>query len=276
MIADLSKSEREALKAIYRHTKHGVEAHTGDLAETLGVTPGTVTATVKRLADRGLVDHRPYHGVSFTDDGRRQAVAAIRRHRIVERFLADQLAYSWSEADRLAPTFEHELPDEVEDRMFQVLGNPATCPHGFPIPTPEQDVIPEMPSLYDLVPGDVAEIALPSSTEPAIVRYLDEQGVRPGVRIEVVAKHPFDGPLVLLVDEHERTLGERIARHIYVRPVDVAPPTAAPVTMTAADEPDLTGSAATSGETGEQPGLRAAPKNGGSNAARTHKEGTRP
>jgi len=185
MIADLSKSEREALKAIYRHTKNGSEAHTGDLAETLGVTPGTVTATVKRLADRELVDHRPYHGVSFTDEGRRQAVAAIRRHRIVERFLADQLAYSWSEADRLAPTFEHELPDEVEERMFQVLGRPTTCPHGFPIPGREQDTIPEMPTLYDLETGDVADVALPSSTDPEIVSFLADLGVRPGVQVEV-------------------------------------------------------------------------------------------
>src|SRR3954452_18870585 len=150
MIGDLSKSEREALKAIYRHTKNGDEAHTGDLASTLGVTPGTVTATVKRLADRGLVDHRPYHGVTFTDEGRRQAVAAIHRHRIVERFLADYLGYPWSDADRLAPSFEHELPDEVEQRLYLALDRPATCPHGFPIPEPEQDDLPAMPSLYEL------------------------------------------------------------------------------------------------------------------------------
>src|SRR4051794_15744249 len=176
MIADLSKSERETLKAVYRHSKDGAEAHTGDVAETLGVTPGTVTATVKRLADRRLVDHRPYHGVTFTDEGRRNAVAAIRRHRIVERFLADMLGYSWSEADRLAPTFEHELPEEVEQRMFAVLGHPDTCPHGFPIPDRDHDSIPEMPPLYDLEIGDIAEIALPSSTDPAIVSFLDELG----------------------------------------------------------------------------------------------------
>src|SRR3954462_1263367 len=148
MITDLSKSEREALKAIYRHTKNGVEAHTGDLAETLGVTPGTVTATVKRLADRALVDHRPYHGVTFTEEGQRQAVAAIRRHRIVERFLADMLGYSWNEADRLATKFEHELPQEVEDRLFVALDRPAACPHGFPIPAKETAEMPEMPPLY--------------------------------------------------------------------------------------------------------------------------------
>src|SRR5262245_24410738 len=159
MIADLSKSERETLKAVYRHTKDGAEAHTGDVAETLGVTPGTVTATVKRLADRGLVDHKPYHGVTFTADGRRTAVALIRRHRIVERFLADMLGYSWNEADRLATNFEHDLPQEVEDRLFVALDRPESCPHGFPIPAKETADLPEMPPLYALEAGDVAVVA---------------------------------------------------------------------------------------------------------------------
>jgi DtxR family transcriptional regulator, Mn-dependent transcriptional regulator len=218
LITDLSKSEREALKAIYRHARNGAEAHTGDLALTLGVTPGTVTATIKRLADRGLVTHRPYHGVTFTDEGRRHAVAAIRRHRIVERFLSDFLGYSWSESDRLAPTFEHELPDEVEQRLYLALDRPSTCPHGFPIPERKQDSIPVMPPLYDLEVGESGVVALPSSIDPDVVRFLDELGVRPGVHVVVREKHPFDGPLVLKVGGQDRTLGERIARRIYVRP----------------------------------------------------------
>ena len=226
--SDLSKSERETLKAIYRHTRPAGsdaptteqrEAHTGDLADTLGVSPGTVTATVKRLAERGLVDHRPYHGVRFTSSGRKAAVASIRRHRIVERFLADMLGYAWNEADRLATSFEHELPDEVEERIFVALNRPTACPHGFPIPEPEEDDIPAMPPLYDLEAGDLAEIAVPGSTDPAVVSFLDELGVRPGVIVEIREKHPFDGPVVLRVEGHDRTLGERVARQIFVRKV---------------------------------------------------------
>src|SRR6476646_5924836 len=76
-----SKSDREALKAIYRCSGDG-DAHTGVLAERLGLSPGTVTTTVKRLADRGLVDHKPYRGVELTADGRRGALSSMRRHRI--------------------------------------------------------------------------------------------------------------------------------------------------------------------------------------------------
>jgi DtxR family Mn-dependent transcriptional regulator len=212
----LSKSDREALKAIYRLAKDG-GAQTGTLAERLGLAPGTVTATVKRLADRGLLDHEPYHGVELTTAGRRLAIAAIRRHRIVERFLADMLGYAWNEADRLATNFEHELPQEVEDRLFVALDRPATCPHGFPIPAPESADLPEMPPLYALEPGDTAVVAVPGSTDPEIVEFLGTLGLRPGVQVEVKEKHPFDGPLVLRVDGKDRTLGATVANQVFVQ-----------------------------------------------------------
>jgi DtxR family Mn-dependent transcriptional regulator len=215
-LASLSKSDREALKAIYRLAKDG-GAHTGILAERLGLAPGTVTATVKRLADRGLVDHEPYHGVELTTAGRRLAIAAIRRHRIVERFLADMLGYAWNEADRLATKFEHELPQEVEDRLFVALDRPAACPHGFPIPAKETAEMPEMPPLYALEPGDTAVVAVPGSTDPEIVEFLGSLGLRPGVQVEIKEKHPFDGPLVLRVDGKDRTLGATVANQVFVQ-----------------------------------------------------------
>jgi len=222
----LSKSERETLKAVYRLTvpKIGTDvvasAHTGDLADGLGVSPGTVTATVKRLAERTLVDHTPYKGVELTADGRRLAVAAIRRHRIVERFLSDMLGYAWNEADRLAPAFEHDLPEGVLDRLFVALDRPTTCPHGFPIPEPEVSEIPALPQLYALEPGDVAVVAVPGSTDADVVAFLDSLGLRPGVSVEVTEKHPFDGPLVLRVADIDRTISQRLAQQIYVHPTN--------------------------------------------------------
>ena len=219
MEVQLTRSERETLKSIYRLTgghDAAPDAHTGALAETMQVSPATVTATVKRLADRGLADHKPYRGVELTAGGRRAAVAAIRRHRIVERFLSDMLGYPWNEADRFATSFEHELPQEVEDRLYVALDRPVNCPHGFPIPAPEMGHIPELPPLYALEPGDVAVVAVPGSTDPGVVAFLDTLGLRPGVRVEVREKHPFDGPMVLLVDGHRRTVGDKIARQIYV------------------------------------------------------------
>ena len=209
------------LKAVYRLTKGArppvPAAHTGELADSLGVSPGTATAAVKKLAERKLLEHQPYRGVELTQTGRRAAVSAIRRHRIVERFLADMLGYAWNEADRLAGSFEHELPQEVEDRLFMALDRPATCPHGFPIPAADWIDIPEMPPLYALEPGDVAVVAVPGSTDPEVVAFLDTLGLRPGVEVEVREKHPFDGPLVLRVEGEDRTVSEKVANQIYVK-----------------------------------------------------------
>ena len=213
----LSRSERETLKSIYRLTKGTAHVHTGALAEALGVSPGTATTAVKRLAERRLLQHQPYRGVELTRTGRRAAIAAIRRHRIVERFLSDMLGYAWNEADRLAGAFEHELPQEVEERLFVALHRPTSCPHGFPIPEPDVVDIPEMPPLYALEPGDVAEVAVPGSTDPEVVEFLETLGLRPGVLVQVREKHPFDGPVVLRVEGQDRTIGEKIANQIYVQ-----------------------------------------------------------
>jgi DtxR family transcriptional regulator, Mn-dependent transcriptional regulator len=218
---NLSKSERELLKAVYRMAKEGSGgAHTGALAGALQVAPATVTAAVKRLAERDLLVHEPYHGVDLTGPGRQRAVAAIRRHRIVERFLSDMLGYPWNDADRLAGTFEHDLPQEVEDRLFIALDRPQTCPHGFPIPGRDVADIPDMPPLYALEAGDVAVVAMPGSTQPEVVEFLDDLGLRPGVEIEVREKHPFGGPLVLRVAGKDRTVGEKVANQIYVKKLE--------------------------------------------------------
>lgn len=222
MTSELSRADRDLLKGIYRLGKDGSGVHTGALAEALGLSPGTVTAGVKRLDERGLLDHKPYRGVVLTRAGRRAAIAAIRRHRIVERFLSDMLGYAWNEADRLAGAFEHDLPQEVEDRLFLALDRPATCPHGFPIPEADVVDIPQMPPLYALEPGDVAEVAVPGGTEPEVVAFLEELGLRPGVEVEVREKHPFDGPLVLRVAGKDRTVSEKVANQIFVRKKDRA------------------------------------------------------
>ena len=138
---DINPAESETLKSVYRLAGPEGVARSGDLAEALAISPAAVTARLKKLDERGFLEHRPYQGVSLTKAGRLAAVAAIRRHRIVERFLSDMLGYAWDQADRLAVTFEHALPSEVVQRMYSALDRPATCPHGFPIPEAEAEEV---------------------------------------------------------------------------------------------------------------------------------------
>ena len=212
----MSAAERETLKSVYRLAGPEGLARSGDLGVALSVSPATVTARLKKLDRFGLVEHRPYQGVSLTREGRIAAVAALRRHRIVERFLADILGYPWDQADLLAVTFEHSLPIEVVHRIFTALDRPTTCPHGFPIPGAEADDVPSLVSLADAEPGDSVEVAMRGDTHPDVVAFLETMGIRPGTLVTVRERHPFEGPFVLAVDGTERVVGHKLASEIYI------------------------------------------------------------
>ena len=88
----------------------------------------------------------------------------------------------------------------------------------FSIPPGDADSLPVLPTLDTLEPGDVAEVAIPGTTNPDVVSFLNELGIRPGVEVRLKEKQRFEGPLTLSVAGNERTLGNRLAREIYVRP----------------------------------------------------------
>ena len=213
---ELSAAERETLKSVYRLAGPEGTARPGDIAEALSISPGTVTSRLKKLDERGLLEHRPYQGVILTQQGRLLAVGAIRRHRIVERFLSDMLGYPWDQADSLAVTFEHSLPAEVVQRIYVALDRPSTCPHGFPIPGREAGEVPILPTLADADAGEEVEVAMPGDTHPDVIAFLETIGIRPGSVITVREHHPFDGPVVVSVAGTERVVGHKLATEIYI------------------------------------------------------------
>lgn len=206
------------LQAVFRLSQDGSEVHTAQVAAQLQLAPGAVTMNIKRLADRGILFHRPYVGVGLTAMGRLAAMSAVRRHRVVETFLVEQLGYPLEDAMRLSPSFEFHIPQEVEDRMFSVLGHPETCPHGNQIPAPATSEFGQPVRLTDLTPGDAAVIALPNDLDGEVVAFLDTLGVKPGVQIELREKSPADGPVVVRVNGQDRTVGEQLADRIQVVP----------------------------------------------------------
>lgn len=215
-VMEIGPLEQETLKSVYRQGGPEGVARPGDLAEALSISPATITARLKKLADQGLVDHRPYQGVTLTRRGRVAAIGAIRRHRIVERFLSDFLGYRWNEADQLAVTFEHSLPPEVVHRMYNALDRPTACPHGFPIPEAEAEELADLPTLADAELGETIEVALPGDTHPDVVSFLDTIGIRPGTVLTVKERHPFEGPVIVDVDGVDRVVGHKLAAEIYV------------------------------------------------------------
>lgn len=217
------RAAREYLKQIFKlEEREGPRegpVQTSELAHAMGLTAPAVTDMAKKLAERGLVDYTPYRGLRLTAFGRREATRALRRHRIVERFLTDMLGFPWSDAHDLAVQFEHEVPDAVEGRLYAALHKPTSCPHGFPIPDVPEDSFPSVMTLYELEPGEVSEVATVLEEGPDILGFIDSLGLCPGAQVEILQKVPFDGPMVIKVDGVERTVGQRLARIVTVKPV---------------------------------------------------------
>ena len=205
------------LKHIFRLQQASSPVSTTALAESMGLAPSTVTDTLKKLSQKGLINYTPYHGITLTPEGEKMAVKAIRRHRIVERFLTDMLGFEWHEAHEEALLFENQVSEEVERRLFVALNRPKVCPHGYPIPSKAEDVKVEETTLYSLEPGERVEVISVKDDEPELLQFMASLGIKPGVKIRVITKDPFKGPLQAVVGRNRRTVGWHLANSIYVK-----------------------------------------------------------
>src|SRR5829696_1046774 len=209
-----SEAIEDYAKAIYALTRR-VEGHpvaTNDLAERLRVTPASVSAMLKKLDERGLVEHVPYRGVLLTPAGERVALEVLRHHRLLELYLAEHLGVPWDRVHQEAEALEHVLSEDLEARIAAKLGNPTHDPHGDPIP--DVDLVMdegETRRLDDLAPGACGRFVRVSDSDSAMLRYLDERGVRLGDALEVVDRQPFGGPLTVRFDGAEHVLGGGLA-----------------------------------------------------------------
>jgi DtxR family Mn-dependent transcriptional regulator len=215
-------------KAIFALESRSTEpVSTNALAERLGITPGSVSAMLKRLGELGVIAHEPYRGVRLTEDGRRIALEVIRHHRLLESFLADALGMPWDRVHAEAEVLEHVLSEDLEDLIAAKLGHPTVDPHGDPIPTADLEL--EEPStarMESLQPGDEGLFVRVSDSDPEMLRYLAERGISPGERFAVRDRQPFGGPLFVVFGEQEHALGGQLAGAMRVE-VDRSPSSAA-------------------------------------------------
>jgi len=213
-----SSAVEDYAKAIYALERRAGEAVTTNaLADRLGVTAASASGMVKRLNDLGLVEHRPYRGVSLTEEGRRVALEVMRHHRLLELYLVQSLGVPWDRVHAEAEVLEHVLSEELEELIAEKLGDPTHDPHGDPIPTREL-TIEEGPTetLQGLRPGDRGTFTRVSDSDPEMLRFLAERGIAPGDELEVIDKQPFDGPLFVRLGDVVHVFGGKLARAMRV------------------------------------------------------------
>jgi DtxR family Mn-dependent transcriptional regulator len=216
----LTAPVEDYLKAVYELEFSGEAAATSDIAARLMLSPASVSGMVRRLAAQGLLDHVPYKGVRLTADGRRAALRTLRRHRVLESYLATVLGMPWDRVHDEAEALEHAASDDLIDRMAAALGDPRFDPHGAPIPTRDGSVDETRhATLLELPVGEAATVMSVSDDDPAMLRYLAELELRPGCTVRVQARAPFDGPIDVCIGEAVRQVGPTVARAVRVAPV---------------------------------------------------------
>ena len=200
------------------------EVTTKDLAERLGVGASTVSETVRRLAAQGLLEHQRYGAITLTELGRRNAVAMVRRHRLLETFLVYELGYTWDEVHDEAEVLEHAVSDLLVDRIDARLNFPDRDPHGDPIPHKDGTITsPQASPLAVLEEDTRGQVSRISDEDPEVLRYLGDLGFGLDAHVHVTARknalgtididwYPHDHP----TKQTRLTIGLRAAHAIWI------------------------------------------------------------
>jgi DtxR family Mn-dependent transcriptional regulator len=214
---DVTPAVEDYLKAVWQLTTTGRAATTGALAEWMAVSPPSVSAMLRRLEAGGLAQRRA-EGVVLTANGVEQTLRVVRRHRLLETFLADVVGLPWDEVHAEAEALEHAVSPRLEARIDALLGHPTRDPHGDPIP-PREGAHDESwaDPLLGVPSGARFRVERVSDRDAGALRYLDSLGIRPGVELEVGPQEPYGGPLWVTVtgEAGRRPLGADLARLLH-------------------------------------------------------------
>lgn len=218
-MAEMHDTTEEYLETILELEEEGVRPLRARLVERLGISAPAVSETIARLSTAGYTELLEDRSIKLTAKGRTLATTIVRRHRLAERLLADVIGLEWEKVHKEADRWEHAISAEVEEKLVLLLGDPATCPHGNPIPGAPPDGVNERP-LSGLGVGERARMRRVSeATErdaPALLRFLADHGFGIGIPIEVVDSDAGSGAVTLGVRGRRVAMSIDMARKVWV------------------------------------------------------------
>jgi DtxR family transcriptional regulator, Mn-dependent transcriptional regulator len=205
----------DCLQAVQRSADQGHAATADDVTAFARIPTATAEAALRELRARGLLDAKS-DCLALSDEGRRQAAAVLRRHRLSERLLTDVLGLPWDRVHEEAMRLEHSLTPEAEARLTSLLNDPETCPHGGPIPGSDGIAAAHTRTLDTVPAGAQVRIEQITEEEGALLRYLASLGLLPKAELSVEEIAPFGGPLLVRVGGARYAIGRDVAAKILV------------------------------------------------------------
>jgi len=216
------KTVENYLKTIYHLSSSGSLMVTNkQLATRMEVIPATITETLRKLNEMRLVDYEKSYGARLTPKGLKQALAIVRRHRIWETYLAQELGFGWDEVHEIAEELEHVVNEKLILRLHQKIGEPMFDPHGDPIPD-EKGKIQKMEfiKLSDCKAGRSYVFCGVSDHSASFLNYLDRNKLKIGNRVEVLERESFDGSVLVKRGDGKIQLSLQIAMNMLLRTKD--------------------------------------------------------
>jgi DtxR family transcriptional regulator, Mn-dependent transcriptional regulator len=218
-VAEWHDTTEEYLEAILEIEEEGIVPIRARLVERLGLSAPAVSETVNRLVDHGYAQLLDDRSLRLTDKGRKVATSIVRRHRLAERLLVDVIGLEWEKVHKEADRWEHAISADVEEKLVLLLGDPATCPHGNPIPGSSHKVEgPASVPLTQMQPGPVVVRRISEKVEidEDAIAFLAGAELTPGSNAEVVGTSA-DGVRVKSATG-DQTVPRKLAQLIYAIP----------------------------------------------------------
>ena len=132
MSSTLSASLEDYLEVILHVVEEKGAARPKDILQELKIGASSVTAALKSLAAKDLVNYEPYDIITLTESGERIARDVAHRHATLRTFLMRVLAADPNLADEAACRMEHAVPKELVERLVSFLEFVEMCPRGGP------------------------------------------------------------------------------------------------------------------------------------------------
>jgi DtxR family transcriptional regulator, Mn-dependent transcriptional regulator len=207
------------LETIYYIAHEEAKVRPSRIAEWLGVTAPTVSVSLQRLANDSWLRISPDRSVVLTPKGSKRAEAIVRTHRILERWLTDVLGLDWASADAEAQRLAPATSARVAEPLDELLGHPATCPHGNVIPgrTPPYGELVSLSELPARTPAHVRRVSeVAEHDAPQLLRQLHSYGLVTGAPVQVADVHDSVEAVPVEIGDRTVALGTKVAGLIWV------------------------------------------------------------
>jgi DtxR family Mn-dependent transcriptional regulator len=216
-------AEEEYLQIMYWLMEAGLPITGANIARAMQLSAPTVHEMLGRLEKDGYVSRGDDRSVEFTEQGRQEAEAMVRRHRMIERFLTDVLGVPWDEVHEEAERLEHAMSPVLEERMMAAIGDATTCPHGHPIVEGARE---HGALLADVEEGASVLVLRFENEAEELLHYLKDTGLHPG--LDGTVESSGEDSVVVASDDGRHEVSRSVAETVSVR-ADPAPPPRAPL-----------------------------------------------